>query len=94
MTHLVPAAPQSPGASLVLVERQAVPIPHFGLTLSEERFHEFAERLRTVGVRFDVEPYRRCAGEPAEQWTMFFHDPAGKAQEFKSFRDESMVFAR
>jgi extradiol dioxygenase family protein len=92
VTHLVTTAPQPSGTSRV--ERHEVPIPHFGLLLSEQRFHEFAQRLRTAGVRFDIEPYRRFAGEPAEQWTMFFRDPAGNALEFKSFRDESMVFAR
>ncbi len=92
VTHLVTAAPQSSGTSLV--ERHAVPVPHFGLLLTEQRFHQFAQRLRSAGVRFDIEPYRRFAGEPAEQWTMFFRDPAGNALEFKSFRDESMVFAR
>jgi extradiol dioxygenase family protein len=40
-----------------------------------------------------IEPYLRFAGEPGEQWTMFLRDPAGNALEFKSFRDESQVFA-
>ncbi|WP_042369914.1 VOC family protein [Streptacidiphilus neutrinimicus] len=92
VTHLVPSAPQPVGNSQV--ERHSVPIPHFGLLLTEERFHAYAQRLRSAGVRFDIEPYLRFAGEPAEQWTMFFRDPAGNALEFKSFRDESMVFAR
>ncbi|MBY8884592.1 VOC family protein [Streptomyces sp. PTM05] len=92
VTHLVATAPRPTGTSEV--DRHTVPIPHFGLLLTEERFHEFAQRLRAAGVRFDIEPYRRFAGEPAEQWTMFFRDPAGNALELKSFRDESMVFAR
>ncbi|WP_042381035.1 VOC family protein [Streptacidiphilus melanogenes] len=92
VTHLVTTAPQPVGSSQV--ERHTVPIPHFGLLLTDERFHEYAQRLRTAGVRFDIEPYLRFAKEPAEQWTMFFRDPAGNALEFKSFRDESMVFAR
>ncbi|WP_262705329.1 MULTISPECIES: VOC family protein [Streptomyces] len=71
-----------------------MPVPHFGLLLDESRFHEFAEQLRAAGVPFDIEPHRRFPGEPGEQWTMFFRDPAGNALEFKSFRDESMVFAR
>ncbi|OIJ91802.1 glyoxalase [Streptomyces sp. MUSC 14] len=92
VTHLVPSAPRPAGTSLV--ERHTVPAPHFGLLLDEPRFHEFAERLRAAGVQFDIEPHRRFPGEPGEQWTMFFRDPAGNALEFKSFRDESMVFAR
>ena len=35
-----------------------------------------------------IEPYLRFAGEPGEQWTMFFRDPAGNAMEFKTFRDD------
>ncbi|MGW4101786.1 VOC family protein [Streptomyces sp. NPDC004976] len=92
VTHLVPVAAQPVGASLV--ERHTVPVPHFGLLLDERRFHDFAERLRAAGVCCDIDPHLRFPGEPAEQWTMFFRDPAGNALEFKSFRDESMVFAR
>jgi uncharacterized protein len=92
VTHLVTIPPQPSGTSMV--ERHTVPIPHFGLLLAEQRFHEFAQRLRAAGVRFDIEPCRRFVGDPAEQWTMFFRDPAGNALEFKSFRDELMVFAR
>ncbi|MFF6999581.1 VOC family protein [Streptomyces sp. NPDC008313] len=92
VTHLVPNAPQPAGSSLV--ENHAVPVPHFGLLLDERRFHEFAERLRVAAVPCDIEPHLRFPGEPGEQWTMFFRDPAGNALEFKSFRDESMVFAR
>ncbi|MER7052101.1 MULTISPECIES: VOC family protein [unclassified Streptomyces] len=92
VTHLVAVAPQPAGTSVVGQHR--VPIPHFGLLLEEQHFHRFAERLRAAGVRFDIEPHLRFPGEPGEQWTMFFRDPAGNALEFKSFRDESMVFAR
>ena len=88
----VPTAPRPAGTSLV--EQHAVPIPHFGLLLDEELFNEFAERLRSAGVPFGIEPYRRFPGEPGEHWTVFFRDPAGNALEFTSFRDEPMVFAR
>ena len=91
VTHLVPTVPAPVGFGEVAEHR--VPIPHFGLLLTEERFHQTADRLRAASVRFDIEPHRRFAGEPAEQWTMFFRDPAGNALELKAFRDESMVFA-
>jgi uncharacterized protein len=92
VTHLVPAAPVPAGMSAV--ERHTVPVPHFGLLLTEDGFHAVAGRVRAAGVPFDIEPHRRFPGRPAEQWTMFFRDPAGNALEFKAFRDESMVFAR
>ena len=62
-----------------------VPVPHFGLVLEVERFQELAGRLQDAGTEFVIEPYVRFAGEPGEQWTMFFLDPSGNALEFKAF---------
>ena len=76
------------------VDGHDVPVPHFGLVLSVDDFHVLAGRLRDAGTEFVIEPYRRFAGEPGEQWTMFLHDPAGNALEFKAFRDESQLFAK
>ncbi|WP_328940306.1 VOC family protein [Streptomyces sp. NBC_00250] len=91
VTHLA-ARPSIP-AGLSSVEQHSVPVPHFGLLLSHGRFRDLADRLRAAGVVFDIEPYLRYAGEPAEQWTMFLRDPAGNALEFKAFTNESAVFA-
>lgn len=90
VTHLAPgrAAPaHNP------VDGHDVPVPHFGLILAPDRFHTLADRLRAAGTAFAIAPYLRFAGQPGEQWTMFFHDPAGNALEFKSFADDSQVFA-
>ena len=75
------------------VDGHDVPVPHFGLILTVPRFHELAERLRTAGIEFVIEPYVRFEGQTGEQWTMFLHDPAGNALEFKAFADDSQVFA-
>lgn len=75
------------------VDGHAVPVPHFGLLLTTDRFHELAERLRAAGTAFVIEPYLRFAGQPGEQWTMFFRDPAGNAIEIKAFADDAQVFA-
>lgn len=93
VTHVVPAARQ-PDAGRNPVDGHDVPVPHFGLILSIEDFHTLADRIRAAGAEFVIEPYLRFAGEPGEQWTMFFRDPAGNAMEFKAFRDESQIFAR
>ena len=90
VTHLAPdrmAAVHNP------VDGHDVPVPHFGLILSQTAFHELSDRLRTAGVDLVIEPYVRFAGEPGEQWTMFLLDPAGNALEFKAFADDSQVFA-
>jgi uncharacterized protein len=90
VTHLAPtraAETHNP------VDGHDVPVPHFGLILSIDEFHELAERLRAADTTFVIEPYVRFAGEVGEQWTMFFHDPAGNALEFKAFADEAQIFA-
>ena len=92
VTHLVSGPIRPAGDSEV--DDHDVPIPHYGVLLSAEEFQEVADRLRAGGVSFVIEPYLRFPGQPGEQWTMFFRDPAGNALEFKSFRDESQVFAR
>ncbi|RDI68215.1 VOC family protein [Nocardia pseudobrasiliensis] len=92
VTHIVAAEDHARGTSEV--DGHDVPIPHFGLLLPPDEFHALAARLRTAGTEFVIEPYLRFPGQPAEQWTMFFHDPAGNALEFKAFSDDEQVFAR
>jgi extradiol dioxygenase family protein len=75
------------------VDGHDVPVPHFGLVLTVERFQQLAQRLTAVGTDFVIEPYVRFPGEPGEQWTMFFLDPSGNALEFKAFRDLAQLFA-
>ena len=75
------------------VDGHDVPVPHFGVVLEWEAWHELAERLRAVGVEFVIEPYIRFQGQVGEQATMFFLDPSGNALEFKAFKDPSQLFA-
>jgi extradiol dioxygenase family protein len=90
VTHLAPAR-----ADLIHnpVDGHDVPVPHFGLILEIDEFHQLAQRLRAAGTAFVIEPYVRFEGETGEQWTMFLYDPAGNALEFKAFADESQIFA-
>jgi hypothetical protein len=90
VTHLAPVRQQAVHNP---VDGHDVPVPHFGLILAVAEFHELADRLRAAGTTFVIEPYLRFEGEPGEQWTMFLHDPAGNALEFKAFADDSQVFA-
>ncbi|MFD4474570.1 VOC family protein [Streptomyces sp. NPDC058471] len=75
------------------VDGHEVPVPHFGLILPVPEFRKLADRLRTAGIDFVIEPYVRFEGEKGEQWTMFLLDPAGNALEFKAFADDSQIFA-
>ena len=76
------------------VDGDAVPVPHFGVVLSLEEWRALAERLKRRGVDFVIEPHVRFEGQPGEQATMFFLDPAGNALEFKAFADRSRLFAK
>lgn len=76
------------------VDGKNVPVPHYGVVLTWDRFHDFANDLRMKGVTFIIEPYTRFEGEVGEQSTMFFLDPAGNALEFKSFKDINQLFAK
>ena len=75
------------------VDGNKVPIPHFGVILTWNQWHELAERLKSAEVHFLIEPHIRFKGEVGEQATMFFYDPSGNAIEFKSFQDMEQVFA-
>jgi hypothetical protein len=91
VTHLVPARTRP--ADHNAVDGHDVPVPHFGLILTVDDFHDLAARLRAEDTRFVIEPYLRFAGQPGEQWTMFLTDAAGNALEFKAFADEAQIFA-
>jgi extradiol dioxygenase family protein len=70
-----------------------VPMPHFGLVLQLADWEALAGRLRAAGTAFVLAPQLRFAGQPGEQWTMFFLDPCGNPIEVKGFRSLDMLYA-
>lgn len=76
------------------VDGHEVPVPHFGIVLTMDRWEELAGRMKAAGVDFGIEPHIRFKGEVGEQATMFFLDPSGNALEFKAFADRSQLFAK
>jgi len=76
------------------VDGHAVPLPHFGIVLSWEDWHDLVDRLKKANIDFGIEPYIRFKGLPGEQATMFFYDPSGNALEFKAFKDMGQLFAK
>lgn len=71
-----------------------VMMPHMGVVLPLESWLDLAQRLEQQGVAFDIPPVIRFEGQPGEQRTMFFFDPAGNAIEVKGFRDFDGLFAK
>lgn len=72
---------------------QLVPMPHFGLVLQQRDWQALADRLKAAHMAFVVEPHLRFAGQPGEQWTMFFMDPFGNPIEVKGFANLNTVYA-
>jgi extradiol dioxygenase family protein len=68
-------------------------MPHFGVILVLSDWLATAERLTEAGTDFVLAPQLRFAGEPGEQWTMFFLDPFGNPIEIKGFASLDSVYA-
>ncbi|DBB09809.1 TPA: hypothetical protein ACH3X3_001429 [Trebouxia sp. C0006] len=81
-------------ASANAVDGDPVPVPHFGLALSVQQFHDLAERVKQADVQFVIQPHLRFKGQPGEQWTMFFKDPSGNALEFKAMTTPENLFVK
>lgn len=74
------------------VDGHLVPMPHFGVLLELPAWQAMAARLKANGVAFIIEPTLRFAGQPGEQWTMFFVDPFGNPLEIKGFGSLETVY--
>lgn len=88
-------APEEAGtAQRNAVDGHGVPVRHFGIVLPMAEWQIAADRLKSKGIDFIIEPYIRFKGEPGEQATMFFLDPSGNALELKAFTDIKNLFAK
>ena len=76
------------------VDDISVPMPHFGCVLDWNTFHNLADKLKSAGIQFIIEPTIRFKGMPGEQATMFFEDYSGNAIEFKTYRNSYEVFSK
>jgi hypothetical protein len=92
VAHLAPDVVRSRASNPV--DGDDVPVPHFGVVLEMEDWEALAKRLRAANVQFVIEPTIRFEGQPGEQATMFFLDPAGNALEFKAMADPAKLFAK
>lgn len=88
--HLAPMREEPP---VNPVDGDKVPARHFGAILEWNEWQDLAGRFEAAGIEFLIAPKVRFGGKPGEQGTFFLADPAGNYLEFKSFRDESMIFA-
>ena len=87
-------APRRADAGANPVDGHDVPVPHFGVVLEMADWEALAARVKAAGIAFGIAPHVRFKGQPGEQATMFFRDPAGNALEFKAFADLGQLFAK
>jgi extradiol dioxygenase family protein len=92
VAHLAPDAVRARASNAV--DGEDVPVPHFGVVLAMDEWKALASRLEQAGVHFVIPPTVRFEGQPGEQATMFFRDPAGNALEFKAMADPAKLFAK
>ena len=92
VAHLAPDAVRARATNPV--DGDDVPVPHFGVVLLMEQWKALAARLEAARVAFVIAPTVRFEGQPGEQATMFFLDPAGNALEFKALADPAKLFAK
>ena len=76
------------------VDNVKVPLPHFGCVLDWDSFNRLADKLKSAGIKFTIEPNIRFKGMPGEQATMFFEDYSKNTLEFKAYRNSSEVFTK
>jgi extradiol dioxygenase family protein len=92
VAHLAPGAARARATNPV--DGDDVPVPHFGVVLPMADWKQLVSRLTNAGVEFVIAPTVRFEGQPGEQATMFFLDPAGNALEFKARADPAKLFAK
>ena len=52
----------SASATANAVDGDPVPVPHFGLALSVQQFHDLADRVKQAKVDFVIQPHLRFEG--------------------------------
>ena len=92
VAHLAPDASRARASNEV--DGEHVPVPHFGIVLGIGEWKALAERLVEADTDFVIPPTVRFEGQPGEQATMFFLDPAGNALEFKAMSNPANLFAK
>lgn len=75
------------------VDGKQVPPFHFGIVMEWEQWHRLRDRFVDDDIDFRIKPHTRYPGKIGEQATMFIDDPSGNSLEFKSFSDDSRLFA-
>lgn len=74
------------------VDGDKVPALHFGVILPWNEWESLGKKISESAIHFMIEPKTRFKEGKGEQGTFFIQDPSGNALEFKSFKNDKMVF--
>ena len=76
------------------IDKDDIPCRHFGVILEWSEWEALQNRIKKLDYNFLVKPKIRFKSKAGEQGTFFVNDPSGNALEFKSFKNDSMVFEK
>lgn len=79
-------------SSINVVDSKNIPTRHFGIILENSQWENLRNTLVEKKIQFIIKPHIRFQGKKGEQKTMFFLDPENNALEFKSFKNNNMIF--
>lgn len=76
------------------VDMGEVPVPHFGVHLTDAVFQDLKQRLAEHNISYVKEPYRRFKGTELEQETFFIEDTNANVLEIKTMVNPHLLFAK
>ena len=76
-----------------IVDGENIPARHFGIILKKSEWKNLSEKLKSKNIEFIIKPNIRFKGQKGEQSIFFIKDPSGNVLEFKSFKNDEMIFA-
>tara|TARA_Y100000590_G_scaffold129638_1_gene148159 strand:+ start:346 stop:771 length:426 start_codon:yes stop_codon:yes gene_type:complete len=75
-----------------IVDGENIPCRHFGIILNRDDWNDLSQNLISKNIDFIVKPTIRFKDTKGEQATFFIKDPSGNVLEFKSFKNDEMIF--
>ena len=81
-------------SSVNKVDGDMVSCRHFGVILPWGKWKILSEKIKNKKIKFMIKPKIRFKNLKGEQGTFFLKDPSGNVLEFKSFKNDSMVFEK
>ncbi|MFL2998091.1 MAG: VOC family protein [Candidatus Neomarinimicrobiota bacterium] len=76
------------------VDGDKIPARHFGVILNWDIWENLIKSIKEKDIVFYIKPKIRFKNKKGEQGTFFVLDPSENVLEFKSFKNDSMVFER